>query len=70
MKTFILFIEIVDEQFSDDEDQPTERVETRDEREVEAVDEMQAIETLREELCYHGMSSARDFKTLEIHEVV
>lgn len=70
MRTFILFIEIVDEQFSDDEDQPTERVETRDEREVEAIDEMQAIEQLREELCFHNMYKSRDFTTLEIHEVV
>lgn len=69
MRTFILFIEIIDERFSDD-DEPTERVETRDEREVEAVDEVDAVETLREELCYHNMSSARDFKTLEIHEVL
>ena len=69
MRTFILFIEIIDERFSND-DEPTERIETRDEREVEAVDEVDAVETLREELCYHGMTSARDFKTLEIHEVV
>lgn len=70
MRTFILFIEIVDEQFSDDENQPTERVESRDEREVNAVDEMKAIEQLRDELCFHNLYASRDFTTLEIHEVV
>lgn len=68
MRTFILFIEIIDETFHDEE--TTERVESRDEIEVDALDEMKAIEQLREQLCFHTMNASRDFTTLEIHELV
>jgi hypothetical protein len=68
MRTFFILVEIVDERFNDDE--PTERFYSQDEYEVLAVDDIKAIEQLREDICFHNMNNSRDFKTLEIHEVV
>lgn len=68
MRTFFILVEIIDERFNDDE--PTERFYSQDEYEVLAVDDIKAIEQLREDICFHNMNNSRDFKTLEIHEVV
>lgn len=68
MRTFFILVEIIDERFNDDE--PTERFYSQDEYEVLAIDDIKAIEQLREDICFHNMNNSRDFKTLEIHEVV